>query len=235
MNFSIAAITCRLLAPRHELSCSWWLWRRLLAKLRERGRGAARRAVRFCSAARMPPAAGASSISRSTTMSIRTRSTPASSISTVATSASCGISAAPARSPSSPMSTPIPAASGQSDSDRAHPIIARAGHLALIVPNFAAPPVMRRRARHLSLRRRRKLGNDPTRPSSPILSHRTLGETSHERLQRPRKLCIASSSRPWTAAPSPVSPKRKVFSAVTVSASRSAPRKPGNARIRSPC
>ena len=42
MNFSIAAIICRLLAPRHELSCSWWLWRRLLAKLRERGRCDAR-------------------------------------------------------------------------------------------------------------------------------------------------------------------------------------------------
>jgi hypothetical protein len=39
MNFSIAEITRRLLAPRHELSCSWWLWRRLLAGLRVRGRG----------------------------------------------------------------------------------------------------------------------------------------------------------------------------------------------------
>ena len=31
MNFSIAAIISRLLAPRHELSCSWFLWRRLTA------------------------------------------------------------------------------------------------------------------------------------------------------------------------------------------------------------
>ena len=36
-----------------------------------------------------------------------------------------------------------PGAADQSGSDRAHPIIARAGHLALIVPNFAAPPVKR--------------------------------------------------------------------------------------------
>ena len=38
MNFSIAATTSRLLAPRHELSCSWLLWVCLIARLRERGR-----------------------------------------------------------------------------------------------------------------------------------------------------------------------------------------------------
>jgi hypothetical protein len=36
-----------------------------------------------------------------------------------------------------------PGGARQSSSDRAHPIIARAGHLALIVPNFAALPVKR--------------------------------------------------------------------------------------------
>ena len=40
MNFSIAATISRLFAPRHELSCSWFLWRRLTARLRERGRHA---------------------------------------------------------------------------------------------------------------------------------------------------------------------------------------------------
>jgi hypothetical protein len=39
MIFYIVEITRRLLWPRHELSCSWLLWRRLLAGLRERGRG----------------------------------------------------------------------------------------------------------------------------------------------------------------------------------------------------
>jgi hypothetical protein len=34
-----------------------------------------------------------------------------------------------------------PGGSGQSQSDRAHPIIAQAGHIALIVPNFAMAPV----------------------------------------------------------------------------------------------
>ena len=37
MNFSIAQIIARLLAPRHEISFSWFLWQRLCARLRERG------------------------------------------------------------------------------------------------------------------------------------------------------------------------------------------------------
>ena len=36
-----------------------------------------------------------------------------------------------------------PAGAGQSDSDRAHPMISRAGHIAVIVPEFARKPVRR--------------------------------------------------------------------------------------------
>jgi hypothetical protein len=36
-----------------------------------------------------------------------------------------------------------PGDSGQSESDQAHPIITRSGHLALIVPRFAKLPVRR--------------------------------------------------------------------------------------------
>ena len=35
MNFSIAETIRRLLAPRHELSCSWFLWRRFAGLLTE--------------------------------------------------------------------------------------------------------------------------------------------------------------------------------------------------------
>ena len=42
MNFSIAQIIARLWAPRHEISCSWLLWQRLCARLREHGRNATR-------------------------------------------------------------------------------------------------------------------------------------------------------------------------------------------------
>ena len=37
MNFFIVQTIRRLLAPRHELSCSWFMWRRLCRQLRERG------------------------------------------------------------------------------------------------------------------------------------------------------------------------------------------------------
>jgi hypothetical protein len=37
-----------------------------------------------------------------------------------------------------------PDGSGQSDSDRAHPMISRAGHIALILPRFAVAPQPRR-------------------------------------------------------------------------------------------
>ncbi len=37
MNFFNRATIRRLFAPHHELSCSWFLWGRLKAKLRERG------------------------------------------------------------------------------------------------------------------------------------------------------------------------------------------------------
>ena len=47
MNFSIAQIIARLWAPRHEISCSWFLWQRLCAKLRERGRNASRESGAF--------------------------------------------------------------------------------------------------------------------------------------------------------------------------------------------
>lgn len=47
MNYSIAEITRRLLTPRHELSCSWFLWRRLLMCLRKRGLGGSRESGAF--------------------------------------------------------------------------------------------------------------------------------------------------------------------------------------------
>lgn len=47
MNFSILPIIRRLWAPRHELSCSWFLWRRLVGRLRERGRNATRESGAF--------------------------------------------------------------------------------------------------------------------------------------------------------------------------------------------
>jgi hypothetical protein len=142
MNFSIAAITCRLLAPRHELSCSWRLWWRLLKKLRERGRGVResgafllghkdagnrRRIVDFVLYDDVDPHALDTGI-------IHLDGRHFGKLWDLCRSRSLTVVA--------DVHT-HPGGAGQSGSDRAHPIIARAGHLALIVPNFAAPPVAR--------------------------------------------------------------------------------------------
>ncbi|MBI3803603.1 MAG: Mov34/MPN/PAD-1 family protein [Nitrospirae bacterium] len=140
MNFSIAAITRLLLAPRHELSCPFWIWQRLLKELRERGRGiresgafllgnqnpsGRRTIVDFLLYDDLDPHALDTGIvhldgrhfGKLWDLCKARNLTVVGDIHTHPSSAS------------------------QSDSDRAHPIIARAGHIALVAPNFAAAPV----------------------------------------------------------------------------------------------
>ena len=47
MSYSIPTIIRQLVSPRHELSCSWILWQRLVRELRERGRSATRESGAF--------------------------------------------------------------------------------------------------------------------------------------------------------------------------------------------
>lgn len=47
MNFSIARTMRHLLAPRHELSCSWFVWRKLVKGLRLRGKNSSRESGAF--------------------------------------------------------------------------------------------------------------------------------------------------------------------------------------------
>ncbi|MCF2523213.1 hypothetical protein [Bradyrhizobium sp. G127] len=140
MNFSIAGIIRRLIAPQHELSCSWFLWRRLVAQLRERGRGASRESGAFLLGYRwdgkarivdfvlyddLDPHALDTGIVRfdgrhfGTLWDICKRR----GLSVVADV------------------HVHPGASYQSASDQDHPMISRAGHVALILPNFARAPV----------------------------------------------------------------------------------------------
>jgi proteasome lid subunit RPN8/RPN11 len=140
MNFSIPAIICRLLAPRHELSCSWRLWRRLLKDLRKRGRGAResgafllgrkdadgrRRIVDYLLYDDLDPRALDTGI-------VHLDGRHFGKLWDLCKSRNIVVVA--------DVHT-HPGGAGQSESDRAHPIIARAGHLALIVPNFAGRPV----------------------------------------------------------------------------------------------
>jgi proteasome lid subunit RPN8/RPN11 len=142
MNFSVAEITRRLLAPRHELSCSWWLWRRLLGGLRERGRGTREsgafllgnrdgtgrpRIVDFLLYDDLDPHALDTGI-------VRLDGRHFGKLWNLCKARGLTVVADVHTHPSG---------AEQSGSDRAHPIIARAGHLALIVPNFAAASLTR--------------------------------------------------------------------------------------------
>jgi proteasome lid subunit RPN8/RPN11 len=141
MNFSIPTTMRHLLAPRHELSCSWPVWLRLMFGLRTRGRfvresGAfllgieedgRRRITDFALYDDIDPHALDTGIVHLDGRHFgklwdHCRARDLTVVADVHTH---------------------PGGSGQSNSDQAHPIIARAGHIALIVPHFAAFPIMR--------------------------------------------------------------------------------------------
>lgn len=142
MNFSIAEIMSRLSAPQHELSCSWLVWRRLLAGLRQRGRsysresgafllgrdaGGRRRIVEFVLYDDLDPNCLETGI-------IRFDGRYFGRLWEICRQRNLAVVADVHTHPGS---------SHQSDSDRAHPMITQAGHIALIVPRFAKTPVRR--------------------------------------------------------------------------------------------
>ena len=144
MNFSIAKIIRRLFAPSHELSCAAAVWRRLTRDLRARGGGkresgafllgyiendGRRRIIDYVLYDDLDPHSLDTGIVRLDGRHFGRlwdlcRERGVTVIADVHTH---------------------PYGAGQSDSDRAHPIIARAGHIALIVPDFAAPPIPRQK------------------------------------------------------------------------------------------
>jgi len=139
MPFSIPAITRHLFAPQHKLSCSWFLWRRLNMKLRERGNGATRESGAFLLGHRQGGKARIVDFILYDDLDPQCLDT--------------GIvrfdgryfsevwSECRARGMAVVADIHVhPGGSGQSQSDRNHPMISRAGHLALILPRFAAPP-----------------------------------------------------------------------------------------------
>ncbi len=139
MTYSIAATMRRLFAPQHRLSCSWFMWRRLLKKLRERGDNRSResgafllgyieneqaRIVDFLLYDDLDPRALDTGIVRFDGRYF-------------------GELWAQCKARKLTVVADIhvhPGGAGQSPSDRNHPMISKTGHLALILPNFAALP-----------------------------------------------------------------------------------------------
>lgn len=143
MNFFNPATMRRLFAPQHELSCSWFVWRRLKAKLRERGRrcrgesgafllghreGESTRIVDFVLYDDLDPYALDSGI-------VRFDGRYFSDLWAICNSRGLTVVADVHVHPGQ---------SGQSDSDRNHPMISQAGHIALILPRFATGAQPRR-------------------------------------------------------------------------------------------
>jgi hypothetical protein len=140
MNFSIARIIRRLWSPRHELSCSWLLWQRLLAGLRARGRNASRESGAFLLGTRDGGRA------RIVDFVLYDDLDPHALDSGIVRFDGRHFGAlwdlCKRRGLSVVADVHVhPGGSYQSQSDRAHPMISRAGHIALILPDFAKPPV----------------------------------------------------------------------------------------------
>lgn len=143
MNFFNLAIIRRLFAPRHELSCSWFLWRRLRKRLRERGCGCSRESGAFLLGRRdgdrarildfvlyddLDPCCLDSGI-------VRFDGRYFSELWAICKARGFSVVAD---------IHVHPGGSGQSESDREHPMISRAGHIALILPRFATGRLPRR-------------------------------------------------------------------------------------------
>lgn len=144
MNFSIPQIMSRLCAPQHRLACSYLLWRRLLRALRERGNGATRESGAFLLGGREDGRARISDFVLYDDLDPHCLDT--------------GIVRFDGRyyddlwqiCRDRGMSVVAdvhvhPAGSYQSGSDRENPMISCVGHVALIIPDFAAPSVRRSR------------------------------------------------------------------------------------------
>jgi hypothetical protein len=143
MNFSLAATINRLLAPRHELSCSWLVWRRLVARLRERGLGESRESGAFLLGFQNPgqPA-------RIVDFVLYDDLDPHSLDTGIIRfdGRHFGKLWAICRRRRLTVVADVhvhPGGSGQSASDKAHPMITQANHLALILPDFARLPMPR--------------------------------------------------------------------------------------------
>ncbi len=143
MNFFSPATIRRLFAPRHELSCSWFLWRRLKAKLRERGPHCRRESGAFLLGRRIGSSARIVDFVLYDDLDPRALDSGIVRFDGRYFGELWAICKARGLSVVADVHV-HPGGSGQSDSDREHPMISRAGHIALILPHFATGAQPRR-------------------------------------------------------------------------------------------
>jgi len=142
MNFSIAETMRRLCAPQHELSCSWWLWWRLLAGLRLRSRNATRESGAFLLGRRNDRRARIIDFVLYDDLDPHSLDTGIVRFDGRHFGTLWDLCKRRAVTVVADVHT-HPCGSQQRGSDQAHPMITRSGHLALIVPNFAKQPIRR--------------------------------------------------------------------------------------------
>jgi proteasome lid subunit RPN8/RPN11 len=140
MNYSIVRTIRRLYAPQHELSCSWLVWRRLVKGLRERGQHGKHESGAFLLGRRYGGCARITSFVLYDDLDprclesgiVRFDGRYFGALWELCNQRDVSVVADIHTHPMGPQ---------QSHSDRAHPMISRSGHIALIVPRFAAQPV----------------------------------------------------------------------------------------------
>jgi len=143
MSFSIVRIMRRLCAPQHELSCSGRLWKQLLSALRERGYNGERESGAFLLGHRQDCRARITEFVLYDDLDPKCLDTGIVRFDGRYFGKLWDMCKQRGVSVIADVHT-HPGGSQQSDSDRANPMISRAGHVALIVPRFAAAPVRRR-------------------------------------------------------------------------------------------
>ena len=143
MNFCIAETTRRLLAPRHELSCSLVLWLRLCRRLRERGSNRTRESGAFLLGRREGDRARIVDFALYDDLDPRSLDTGIVRFD----GRHFGELWALCKLKGLTVVADVhvhPGGAGQSVSDREHPMIAVPGHVALILPRYAMRPLRRR-------------------------------------------------------------------------------------------
>jgi hypothetical protein len=143
MSFFSLATMRRLFAPQHELSCSWFLWRHLKAQLRDRGRHRSRESGAFLLGRQEGGAARIVAFVLYDDLDARALDSGIVRFDGRYFGELWAICKARGLKVVADIHV-HPGGSGQSDSDRDHPMISRAGHIALILPHFAHEPQPRR-------------------------------------------------------------------------------------------